>query len=103
MKECKACRKPNPDGTKHCQFCGHPLLPDGEAGESGTDPEQIREDGPVQAILRYVLAILACGAIELVHVGLCILFGWKRGGGYVVIGLVMAAMAATWSKITKRM
>lgn len=100
MKKCGKCLKENPDQAERCLFCGNPLELSSTPPE--TEVEAPAEEGIGRFVGRYVLAILACAAIEVVHIALCILFGWKRCGGYLVVALVMAAMATAWNKITKQ-
>lgn len=89
---CPHCNKDNPDDAIHCVFCGQ------ELSSKTTEPEK-RVFHP---LLRYVLAILACGGIFVLYIFLNILFGWKHGGGMVVIAVLMAALSLTWTSITSR-
>lgn len=93
--ECPHCGKGNPAGNRHCMFCGKPLT------ESAPEkPEQ--GCGWAGTVGRYVLAVLACAGIVALYTLVCMLFGWKHGGGYLPIAMELAFMALVWRKITRR-
>ena len=52
--------------------------------------------------MKYVLAILACAGLAILYAVLgAALFGWTRGGGWLPMILLFAAMGAIWRAITK--
>ncbi len=60
------------------------------AADSGVRSETLSD------FSRYVLATVACGAILLLYVIACGVFGWKRGGGAIPMLMFLSAVAATW-------
>ncbi len=91
QKECPHCGKGKQDGNQHCIFCGKPL-------EVATPAEVAGEGGKAG---RYVLAVVVCAAIVLIHAFVFAALGFRRGGGNLVLLLVWGFVAVVWRKITK--
>lgn len=51
---------------------------------------------------RYVLAVLACAGVVVLYTLVCLMFGWKHGGGYMGIAMEMCFMGLVWRMITKK-
>ena len=51
--------------------------------------------------MKYFLAILVCCTELIVHAVICVLLGWKRGGGLIPMLIFYAIVAWTWRTITK--
>lgn len=79
---------------------------DRERERTGSPP--VREPAAVSGVQsgtltefgRYVLAMVACGAILLLYVIACGVFEWKRGGGAIPMLMFLGAMTAAWKAIT---
>lgn len=48
----------------------------------------------------YLVAVLACAGIVLIHVIIGVLLGWKHGGGVLPMIILFGALTATWKGIT---
>ncbi len=68
---------------------------------SDNPKDAVQEENNTRGLWRYLFAILACVAIFVFYIFLNILLGWKRGGGMVVVALLLAALSGTWHSITK--
>lgn len=88
---CPYCNRDNPKDAVHCMYCGREF----------SSVETAQEEKNTRGLWRYLFAILACVAIFVFYIFLNILLGWKRGGGMVVVALLLAALSGTWHGITK--
>jgi membrane protein implicated in regulation of membrane protease activity len=52
-------------------------------------------------IMKYLLAILVCGAECLAYVFICVLLGFKNLGGIFLFGILYFLLRWTWRSITR--
>lgn len=88
---CPHCNRDNSPSAVRCVHCGREL----------SSVEAMQEEKNTRGLLRYLFALLACGGIFIFYIFLNILLGWKRGGGMIVVALLLAALSGTWHAITK--
>jgi hypothetical protein len=49
---------------------------------------------------KYALAVLACFGIFMVYVFIGVALGWRHGGGYFPMIILLVALGGTWKAIT---
>ncbi len=51
--------------------------------------------------MKYVIAVIACVAEFFAYAVIGALLGWKHGGGFIPMMILLAIVGATWRGITK--
>lgn len=51
--------------------------------------------------MKYVFAVIACGAEIGAYAVIGALLGWQHGGGIIPMAILFAVLTVTWRKIAK--
>ena len=108
---CTHCGRKNLYRTKHpdrsvrrCASCGRDfdVSPEVEVVPLA-QPAMPTPDEPkaVRRVMRYVLAVVACGIELIAYATIGVLLGWKSGGGVIAMMVLCLVWVSTWTAITK--
>lgn len=96
---CPKCHYRNDDSSSYCYNCGQDLR---HCRSTNIEKPTIEEKPKKRSPLRVCVAIVVCLFFMLLWGGMgATLFGWKRGGGGIMIMIELAIVAWIWRAITK--